>query len=235
MSPWLERRSRLDRLAAAIMLVLSAPIIGAAALATWLQDHGPVFVRIDRVGRRRRPLLMLKIRSMRADGAAGVARGSTISAGRDPRITPVGAVLRRFRVDELPQLVHVVNGSMALLGPRPEAPAFVTADKRWDDVLEALPGIAGPTQLVFAELETTLPADDTAGFYARHVLPGKLDVDRWYVAHATPLVDLRIALGLVQLLVLRRSPTILTELVEREIPDLRARLHSAGVAAGAAP
>lgn len=224
MSPWLCQRAVLDRVVAAVLLVLVSPVVALVAAAKSLEDPGPPFVRIPRVGRHGRPLRIVKIRSMRATGPDGLASGSSISAGNDDRTTPLGRVLRRYRLDELPQLAHVVTGSMSLFGPRPEAPEMVTSDPAWAVILSVRPGIAGPTQLVFEDLEGSLPAGDTADFYAQHVLPVKLVVDQWYVTHASPATDARVLVGLIQRFVLRRPPTVLTQYVERDHQGLAERL-----------
>lgn len=206
MSPWLDRRAPLDRALAAALLALCAPVIAVLAVLKRLEDRGPAFVRLPRVGRHGRRFDMLKLRTMRVGG------GAPITAGEDDRITPLGRRLRRLRLDELPQLVHVAKGEMALIGPRPEAPELVEGPE-WATVLQARPGIAGPTQLVFEEIESRLPAVDTAAYYAEHVLPRKLRVDQWYVDNASPLVDLRVCVGLVQRFVLHRPPTAVTRVV----------------------
>ncbi|MGH8545144.1 MAG: sugar transferase, partial [Gammaproteobacteria bacterium] len=157
-----------------------------------------------------------KIRSMRADAPDGLASGAPISAGVDGRTTPLGRFLRRYRLDELPQLAQVLTGSMALFGPRPEAPEFVTSGSAWRVVLAARPGIAGPTQLLVEDLESRLPFENTAAFYTEHVLPIKLIVDEWYVNCASPSIDARIVVGLLQRFLLRRTPTVLTRYVERQ-------------------
>lgn len=207
MSPWLARRAPLDRAAAAVLLAVFAPVIAVLAVMKRLEDRGPAFVRLARVGRHGQRFEMLKLRTMR------VGTGAPITAGGDDRITPLGRRLRRLRLDELPQLLHVVRGEMALIGPRPETPELVdAAAPAWAAVLQARPGIAGPTQLVVEEEESRLPAEDTVAYYAEHVLPEKLRIDQWYVQNASPLVDLRVVAGLVQRFVLHRPPTALGRL-----------------------
>ncbi len=113
----------LDLSLSAVLLVLLAPLFGALALAVRLDSPGPIFHRQERVGRDRRVFRMLKFRSMRVD--AERATGPVWAAAEDPRRTRIGVFLRRWSLDELPQLWNVVRGEMSLVGPRPERPFFV--------------------------------------------------------------------------------------------------------------
>jgi lipopolysaccharide/colanic/teichoic acid biosynthesis glycosyltransferase len=104
-------------------VIAASPAFAAVALVVRLGSRGPVLYRQVRVGRGRRPFVLLKFRTMREDAEAG---GEEILAQHgDPRVVPGGAVLRRYRLDELPQLLNVLGGSMSLVGPRPERPGFV--------------------------------------------------------------------------------------------------------------
>lgn len=109
-----------DVLFSILLLVGTAPLIFIAAVAIWLEDRGPVFYRQKRSGLMGQPFVLLKLRTMKLDRS----RSSELhlTRPRDPRITRVGVVLRRFRIDELPQLIHVLSGDMSLIGPRPEQP-----------------------------------------------------------------------------------------------------------------
>jgi len=107
---------------AAIILVLISPVLAAVALAVRLESPGPIIFRQKRVGERGRLFDVLKFRTMRQDAERN---GPQWSSATDPRITGVGAILRRFRIDEIPQLVNVLRGDMSLVGPRPEQPFFV--------------------------------------------------------------------------------------------------------------
>jgi len=111
-----------DIFLAAAMLLLSLPLLLPAALALGLTMGWPVFYRQERLGQFGRPFIMYKLRTMRLDAEEN---GPTFAAAKDPRATPLGAILRRFRIDELPQLWNVLKGDMSLVGPRPERPEFV--------------------------------------------------------------------------------------------------------------
>ncbi|MEM6793657.1 MAG: exopolysaccharide biosynthesis polyprenyl glycosylphosphotransferase [Acidobacteriota bacterium] len=107
---------------ALIMLVLTAPIFWLAALLVVLSDGFPLLYRQRRLGQYGRPFVMLKLRTMWRNAEAD---GPTFASEKDPRTIPVGSLLRRFRIDELPQLINVLKGEMSLVGPRPERPEFV--------------------------------------------------------------------------------------------------------------
>ena len=113
----------LDIALGALLALLALPLLAAGALAVRLTSPGPVFYRQVRIGRDRRPFTLWKLRTMRPDAEA--AGDEVMAASGDPRLTPAGALLRKTRVDEIPQLVNVLAGSMSLVGPRPERPGFV--------------------------------------------------------------------------------------------------------------
>ena len=136
----------MDIALSALALLLLSPLFAVIALLVVLDSRGPVFFRADRVGFRGRPLRMLKFRKMRT-GASGVA----LTVAGDERLTRLGAWLVRTKLDELPQLWHVLRGEMSLVGPRPESPDFVARFRTdYDVILRVRPGITGYTQLAFA-------------------------------------------------------------------------------------
>jgi lipopolysaccharide/colanic/teichoic acid biosynthesis glycosyltransferase len=168
--------------------VAALPILGAAWLAMQLSgDRGPFFYRARRIGRGGRPMTVLKIRTMRHG-----AGGSRLTRAIDERTTPIGRVLRRYRLDELPQLWNVLRGDMSLVGPRPEDPTFVDlADPLHRAVFLAKPGITGPAQLAFRNEATLLDRPDADEFYRTSILPAKLRLDAAYLAHPTIREDIR--------------------------------------------
>jgi exopolysaccharide biosynthesis polyprenyl glycosylphosphotransferase len=124
----------LDLAAGSVLTLLSLPLLAACAVAVRATSPGPVFYRQVRVGRGQRPFTLLKLRTMQMNAEA--ESGEVLAQPDDPRLTPIGAVLRRFRLDEIPQLINVLQGSMSLVGPRPERPGFV---QRY---LQEVPGYA---------------------------------------------------------------------------------------------
>lgn len=137
-------------------LIAIAPLFLGIALAVWLSSPGPVFFVQTRIGRGGRPFGMIKFRSMYRDAEAQRAAllaqsdrpGLCFKARQDPRVTPVGRILRRLSLDELPQLLNVLAGEMSLVGPRPALPEEVAAyPARALGRLAVLPGITGPWQV----------------------------------------------------------------------------------------
>lgn len=214
MSRWLRWRVRVDRVVAAVLLVPAVPVVALAALAVRRHDGGPALIRVTRVGRGGAPFGMWKVRTMAAAGPGGLAPGDPVAGRDDPRVTPVGRLLRRARVDELPQLWNIARGQMALVGPRPEDPAYVDpADPAWEQVLRAPPGVAGVTQALVHRWEAEVVAAGGAEAYRRTVLPVKLAMDGWYVRSACPSVDLcalRALLG-------TRRPAAVRRLLDRVV------------------
>jgi lipopolysaccharide/colanic/teichoic acid biosynthesis glycosyltransferase len=182
-------------------LLVSLPIQAGIALAVRLDSPGPVLHRALRAGRYGRPFTLYKFRTMVVNAAA---YGPGIPARDDPRITRVGRILRRSRLDELPQLWNVLRGDMSLVGPRPEAPKFVALySPEQRQVLSVRPGITGAAQLVFRNEATLLPPGDPEAAYVREILPRKLAIDLDYVRHRSPGGDLRILARTVQLILPR--------------------------------
>jgi lipopolysaccharide/colanic/teichoic acid biosynthesis glycosyltransferase len=166
----------LDVVLAAALLVVTAPLLALAALAIRLESHGPVFYRQLRVGRDGRPFELWKLRTM-VPGAESMGAGIYVIEG-DPRITRSGRLLRRFSLDELPNLVNVVRGEMSIVGPRPTVQEQVDRyTDRQRRRLEVRPGITGWAQI---NGRTSLP------------WPERIELDVWYVEHRSLRLDLRI-------------------------------------------
>jgi lipopolysaccharide/colanic/teichoic acid biosynthesis glycosyltransferase len=159
-------------------------------IAVKLSSPGPAIYGGTRVGRNKKEFRIYKLRTMR-QGADKM--GPAITAGDDPRITPTGRVLRRLKLDELPQLLNVLRGDMSLVGPRPEAPKYVahyTPDQL--RLLSVRPGITGPAALAYINEEEILRGGDAESAYLSRVMPMKLAIDLRYVDTATFAGDLRI-------------------------------------------
>jgi lipopolysaccharide/colanic/teichoic acid biosynthesis glycosyltransferase len=220
MSSWLRARMILDRVIAAILLVPLAPIIGVLAHLVRRHDGGPGVIQVPRVGRGGRTFGMWKLRSMRVENGDGMARGIRLTSEEDVRITPIGARLRAYYLDEMPQLINVVRGEMTLLGPRPEAPEFVTDDPSWAAVLAVPPGIAGPTQLVVNDWEREVITEDPSGSaYVDAVVPVKVAIDAWYVGCSTPKLDALVVVTLLRRLMPGTGSYTLKRLVRREVVE----------------
>jgi len=182
-----------------LFTLLTAPLtgllVGLGALAVRLTSRGPVLFRQERLGRYGAPFRLYKLRTMRTD--AEVA-GKQWSAAGDPRVTPVGRLLRATGIDELPQLWNVLRGEMRLVGPRPETPEIAGELARnipfYNARLLAPPGLAGWAQL------------HQGGDATEEDVLNKIRYDLYYLKHGTPLMDLRILLGTMQMLLHLAKP-----------------------------
>ena len=170
-----------------LLVLLAVPLL-LIALAVKLDSPGPVFYRVRRVGFGGRPLTMLKFRKMHDH-----ARGMPLTASADPRLTRIGTLLARTRLDELPQLWDVLRGRMSIVGPRPEAPEFVAlhADA-YEQILSVRPGITGLSQLAFAEERSILDQSDLVADYVGRILPQKVGLDSLYACNYGLLMDLKV-------------------------------------------
>jgi lipopolysaccharide/colanic/teichoic acid biosynthesis glycosyltransferase len=175
----------LDLLVASLALVLAAPLLALAAILIKLESRGPVFYRQRRVGRGGEPFELWKLRTM-VPGAEAMGAGIYVVEG-DPRITRTGRLLRRFSLDELPNLVNVLRGQMAIVGPRPTVQEQVDRyTERQRRRLEVRPGITGWAQI---NGRASLP------------WPERIELDVWYVEHRSLRLDLRILARTVRMLV----------------------------------
>lgn len=227
----------MDLIAAAVLALVLAPVFAVIALWIKLRDGSPVLVRLTRVGRSGDAFRMFKFRTMVPERPDGSAQGSRITVYGDPRITQSGAFLRHYRLDEIPQLFNVLRGEMAILGPRPETPEFVTADGNWDEVLKVRPGIAGLTQVLVSELEeTALHKADGENVYRAQVLPIKLALDRLYLGEASLRLDALIIRSLAEHVLLNRRPDRLHEWLAETAPvQLDQLMHFGRPPAGECP
>jgi lipopolysaccharide/colanic/teichoic acid biosynthesis glycosyltransferase len=185
----------LDVTVGSLALLLSMPVLAGVAMAMRLSgDDGPFLYRARRVGEGATIITVLKVRTMTEH-----AGGSNLTASRDARVTRLGRVLRRYRVDELPQLLNVVRGEMSLVGPRPEDPAYVDlSDPLHRRVFSARPGITGLAQLAFHDEASRLAGPDAERRYRDEILPEKLKLDAEYLDRRTTLLDLRILVRTVR-------------------------------------
>jgi lipopolysaccharide/colanic/teichoic acid biosynthesis glycosyltransferase len=184
----------LDLVGAGAGVLLLSPLFVLVALLVKVEDRGPVFFRQERVGYRGRLFRIWKFRTMVCDAEA---RGLPVTVGRDPRVTRVGACLRRLKLDELPQLFNVLVGHMTLVGPRPEVPRYVasySAEQR--RVLELVPGVTDEASIRYvAESALLAAALDPERVYLSEIVPDKIRLNLAYAAHATVWSDVRVILA----------------------------------------
>ncbi len=168
-----------DITAAGIGLVVLSPLIAVIALLVRLSSPGPVLYGQIRIGRQAKPFRCLKFRTM----VTGADRQGSVTTATDCRITPLGHFLRRYKLDELPQLWHVLIGDMSLVGPRPDVPGY--ADRLAGEerlILEVRPGITGPATLAFRNEGELLEKSGDPVYYNDHVIyPIKTRINLAYV------------------------------------------------------
>lgn len=213
-----ERWLRVRHIFDALVVLIASPVLGIIAAiamaAVLIEDRHNPLIRLRRVGRGGAPMDVTKIRSMRVGG------GAAITSSDDGRITRTGRRLRSFRIDEIPQVIQVFTGEMALIGPRPESPEFVDLeDPAWKAVLSARPAIAGMTQVIAGPWEAEhLDGVHAEALYREVALPAKLAIDRWYVENASPIVDLKIVVSVFGMLVLGSDTTPVHKLAAKHLP-----------------
>lgn len=172
-------------------LLVLLPFFVLIALWIKLDSKGPVFYRQVRVGKNNRDFRLFKFRSMHIDADK---KGLLTVGGRDPRVTRSGHFLRRFKLDELPQLINVVIGDMSLVGPRPEVRKYVdlyTPEQM--RVLSVKPGITDNASIEFIDENTLLgQADDPEAYYIKELIPRKTAIYLKYIDNQSFLNDLRL-------------------------------------------
>lgn len=171
----------IDKVVAFVGLVVASPFMILAALMIKRSSPGPVLYRAKRAGRGGDAFDMYKLRTMHV----GMEQAGRITSGRDPRVFAAGSLLRRFKLDEVPQLVNVVRGEMSLVGPRPEDVTIVREhyDAMMWESLRVPPGVTGPGALDYFADEGSLPDDPTEAerVYLEELLPRKIALDLVYV------------------------------------------------------
>ena len=175
---------------ALVGLVILSPALGFCALAVRLTSRGPVLFRQERVGRDGREFTMLKFRTMRVND-----EGLQVTASGDERITGMGRLLRRLKLDELPELWNVLRGDLSLVGHRPEVPRYVDLeDPLWQIVLRERPGITHPVTLRLVDEEDLIASAgaDPERFYVEELLPFKVRGYAVYQLKRSFLEDLKV-------------------------------------------
>jgi len=167
--------------------------------AVWikLDSTGPVFFRQERIGHKGRPFSIWKFRTMIDHEEKN---GSQLTIGDDLRITRSGYWLRKFKIDELPQLFNVLMGDMSLVGPRPEVPMYVsqyTAEQR--RILDQIPGLTDPASIKYRDESKLLgQSRDPERIYLEHIMPEKIKINSEYMVHASLWGDIKIVLKTIK-------------------------------------
>ena len=177
-------------------LILLSPLMLLAALAIKLDSPGPIMFRQKRIGEGFHPFLIYKFRTMQE--ASGRRRSLTV--GDDPRITPTGRLLRRTKIDEIPQLINVLKGDMSFVGPRPEVPEFVELFRsEYEEILKVRPGITDLASLKYRDEAAVLEqSENPEEEYLRRVLPDKINLSKEYIRRSSFFFDLTLILKTVR-------------------------------------
>ena len=182
-----------DMIVAAIGLVLFAPLFLLVAILIKLDSKGPVFFRQKRIGRSFRPFEIYKFRTMVQEAPQ---LGKSITYGNDSRITRGGRLLRKAKLDELPQLINVLKGDMSFVGPRPEVPQYVELFRRdYMEILTVRPGITDLASLKYRDEAALLgKAENPEEEYVSRVLPDKIKLAKDYLKHSSLFFDVALIL-----------------------------------------
>jgi lipopolysaccharide/colanic/teichoic acid biosynthesis glycosyltransferase len=178
-------------------ILLLSPVFFLIALAIKLDSPGPVFFRQRRVGRNFRPFTIYKFRTMVSNAPE---LGAPITVGEDARITRVGRLLRRTKLDELPQLINVIRGEMSFVGPRPEVPRYVELfQEDYREILRVRPGITDLASIEYRnEAEILGQSADPEEEYLRQVLPRKIAMAKQYLARHSLSQDVKVIVKTLQ-------------------------------------
>jgi len=185
-----DKQRLFDLIVASFLLLISAPLFLLLALLVRLSSADPVFFRQTRLGRGGKPFRILKFRTM----VANSTNGPVITVAGDRRVTPIGKILRRTKLDELPQLLNVLRGEMSLVGPRPEVPEYRHVYQNgFERVLQVRPGMTDPVSLALIDEENFLKQfPNPLQAYERIVLPRKLTLSLNYLQQRRLRDDVRI-------------------------------------------
>ena len=194
----------LDVVIATLVLIVISPVFLLVAAIVAVESNGKVFYRARRMGYRGRSLAVLKFTKMVPDND-----GLPVTIDGDDRFTRIGRILAKTKLDELPQLINVVRGEMALVGPRPEDPQFIALHaESYDEILSVRPGITGVSQLAYASETSILRQQDPVADYVERVLPQKVRLDTRYAEHKSLVLDAKVLFWTVAAVVLRRDVAV---------------------------
>lgn len=180
-----------DFIASTIGFILISPILVIISVLIKLTSKGPILFKQKRVGRYGKEFNILKFRTMVVNAEK---LGKQITVGKDSRITKVGAFLRKYKFDELPQLINVIKGDMSLVGPRPEVPKYVELyNEKQRRVLDVRPGITDYASIEYRDENSILGrVDNPEEYYINVIMPHKIDLNMKYIEKNNVLIDIEI-------------------------------------------
>ena len=194
--PQLMLKRLMDVVISGGALLVIWPVLLAIAAAIKIDDPGPVFYRQVRVGKDGKEFRIYKFRTMVVDADK---KGLQITVGRDNRITRVGALLRKTKLDELAQLINVFTGEMSFVGPRPEVPKYVNMYTPYQrQVLLVRPGITDYASIAYRNENDLLEgAEDPERMYIEKIMPDKIELNMKYLREISPIADIRLILSTI--------------------------------------
>lgn len=205
-----------DVVLASAMLLAALPLMLFAAAGILIASPGPILYHSRRVGMDGKPFYLHKLRSMTP---AKSGTGSSITQLGDPRVYPFGEFLRRYKIDEFPQMINILKGDMSIVGPRPEDPGIVEkyyTEREWS-TLKVRPGLTSPGAVYYyTDLERRLEGDGSEAAYAERILPEMLAVDLVYLERESLWYDIRVVFRTAKAIFL----TILGQNVSLRPPEL---------------
>jgi len=201
---WVGGKRAFDILVSGLVLVALLPLFLLVAVAIKLDSRGPILFRVRRVGFRGQVLMMLKFRKMHR-----FAKGGPLTQDGDARLTRLGKILTKTRLDELPQLWDVFRGRMSIIGPRPEDPRFVALHPHdYEVILSVRPGMTGLSQLAYAEESRIIDDSSPIEDYIERLMPQKLTLDKLYARDASLGMDLSVIWWTLATVLLRRPVAV---------------------------
>lgn len=179
-----------DCTAAVVALVVFSPLLLVLSVWILLDSPGGVFYKQIRVGKNQKEFYLLKFRSMRTNAD----KSGQLTIGNDARVTRVGRFIRKFKFDEIPQLINIIKGEMSVVGPRPEVPKYVTMySEEQLKVLDVLPGLTDYASIEYLnEQEVLGAADDPERVYIQEVMPAKLKLNLKYIEERNFWLDIQL-------------------------------------------
>jgi lipopolysaccharide/colanic/teichoic acid biosynthesis glycosyltransferase len=171
--------------------VLLTPLFIVISILVWAEDGFPIFYLQERIGLHSKPFKLLKFRSMHKDAAS---KGFLTVGNKDPRITKIGYFIRKYKIDELPQLINVLIGDMSLVGPRPEVKKYVDLyDTQQQQILSIKPGITDYASIIYSnENEILAKSQEPEKTYIQEVMPHKLSLNLKYLNEQSFITDIKI-------------------------------------------
>lgn len=189
----------LDMFFSIVGLVLCSPIFIIIVILIKIDSKGPIIFAQQRVGKHNKDFDIFKFRTMRLESEL---KGSLTIGNKDPRVTKIGYYLRKYKLDELPQLLNILFGTMSFIGPRPELRKFVDYYNEDDFIVfQIRPGLTGLASIKYRnEVELIKESENAENFYIHNILPKKLKLNKYYVKNMTLFLDFKIIINTLKVI-----------------------------------